>query len=46
MISKISNISKKKFEKKYLKSKRNRKVRRDYCYYSGKYRGFAHSMCN
>ena len=38
-------ICKKKFENKYLKNKKYRKVR-DHCHYTGEYRGTAHSICN
>ena len=34
-----------KFEDKYRKDKTFRKVR-DYCHYTEKYRGAAHSICN
>ena len=35
----------KKLKKKYLKDKKYRKVR-DYCHYTGKYRGPEHSIYN
>ena len=35
----------KKIENKYLKDKKNRKVR-DYCHDTEEYRGAAHSICN
>ena len=41
--AKIHYICKEKFEIKYLKDKKYHKVR-DYCYYTGKYRGAAHSI--
>ena len=34
-----------KFEGKYVKDKNHSKVR-DYCHYTGEYRGGAHSICN
>ena len=42
---KICYICKEKFENKYLKDKKYRKVR-DHCHYTGKYRGAEHSMFN
>ena len=36
--AKICCICKEKFENRYLKHKRHRKIR-DHCYYAGKYRG-------
>ena len=42
---KICYICKEKFENKYLKDKKNCKVR-DHCRYTGEYRGAAHSICN
>ena len=42
---KICYICKEKFENKYLKDKKYRKVR-DHCHYTGKYRGAVHSICN
>ena len=43
--AKICYICKEKFENKYLKDKKYRKVR-DHCHYAGEYRGAAHSTCN
>ena len=43
--AKICYICKEKFENKYLKDKKYRKVR-DHCHYTGEYRGAAHSICN
>ena len=43
--AKISYICQKKFEYKYLKDKKYRKVR-DNCHYTGEYRGAALSVCN
>ena len=43
--SKICYICKEKFEDKYLKDKKNQKLR-DHCHYTGEYRGAAHSICN
>ena len=43
--SKICYICKEKFENKYLKDRKYRKVR-DHCHYTGEYRGFAQSICN
>ena len=43
--AKICYICKEKFENKYLKDKKYRKFR-DYCHYTGEYRGAAHSICN
>ena len=42
---KICYICKEKFENKYLKDKKYRKVR-DHCHYTWKYRGAVHSICN
>ena len=41
----ICYIYKEKFENKYLKDKKYRKVR-DHCHYTGKYRDAVHSICN
>ena len=41
--AKICDICKEKFENKYLKDKKYRKVR-DHCRYTGEYRRAAHSM--
>ena len=41
----ICYICKEKFENKYLKDKKYRKVR-DHCHYTGEDRGGAHSICN
>ena len=43
--SKICYICKEKFENKYLKDKKHRKVR-NHCHYTGEYRGAAHSIFN
>ena len=43
--AKICYICRRNFENKYLKDKNYCKVR-DYCHYTGKYRGAAHSTCN
>ena len=43
--TKICCICKEKFENKYLKDKKYRKVT-DHSYYTGEYRGAAHSICN
>ena len=43
--AKICYICKGKFENKYLKDKKHRKVR-DHCHYAGKNRGAVHSICN
>ena len=41
----ICYICKEKFENKYLTDKKYSKVK-DYCNYTGEYRGAAHSICN
>ena len=38
-------LVKKKFENKYLKNKKHRKIR-DHCHCTGEYRGAVHSICN
>ena len=43
--AKICYICKEKFENRYLKDKKYRKVR-DHCHYTGEYRGTVHSICN
>ena len=43
--AKICYICKEKFENKYLKDKKCRKVR-DHCHYTSEYRGAAHSICD
>ena len=43
--SKPCHISKEKFENKYLKDKKYHNVK-DYCHFTRKYRGGAHSLCN
>ena len=43
--AKICYICKEIFENKYLKDKKDRKVR-DHCHYAGEYRGAVHSKCN
>ena len=43
--AKICYICKEKFQKKYLKDKKYRKVR-DLCHYKGEYGGAAYSICN
>ena len=42
---KICYICKEKFENKYLKDKKYRKVR-DHCHYTEEYSGAAHGICN
>ena len=43
--AKLCYICKEKFENKYLKYKKYRKVR-DHCHYTGEYRGAVQSICN
>ena len=43
--TKICYICKEKFENKYVKDKKYCKVR-DYCHYTGEYRGAPHNICN
>ena len=43
--AKVCYINKEKFEKKYVKDKKYRKVR-DHCHYTRQYRGAAHIICN
>ena len=43
--AKICYICKEKFENKYLKDKKQCKVK-DHCHYIAEYRGTAHSICN
>ena len=43
--AKICYICKEKFENKYFKDKKHRKVR-DHYHYTGEYRGAVHSICN
>ena len=43
--AKICYIWKEKYVKKCLKDKESRKVR-DYCHYTGEYRGAVHNICN
>ena len=43
--AKICYICQEKFENKYLKDKKYRKVR-DHCHYKGENRGAGHSICN
>ena len=46
--AKICYICNEKFENKYIKDKKYHKyhIVRDHCYYTGEYRGAAHSICN
>ena len=44
-MQKIYYIYKEKFENKYLKEKKNRKIR-DHCHYIREHRGATHSVCN
>ena len=43
--AKICYISQEKLENKYVKDKKNCKVR-GHCYYTGEYRGAAHITCH
>ena len=43
--AKIYHICKEKFENRYFKDKKYRKIR-DHCHYTGQYRGAAHSLFN
>ena len=43
--AKFCYICNEKFENKYLKDKKYRKIR-DHCHYTREYRGTAHSICN